>query len=173
MVTVRCTQKLARKLGLTKLMPTPAPTTALGDWYATILHTRPKHLVLLVSDTSRLAVLLPASPLSTLVPRFRTVLREVLQEMGVSAEAITREEKEMEALGFGPTQNRSVLGTMNEYVYQYQVSCDVAEDGGLYSLALISHRLNEIICSPLQWRRPREVAQELLDSKINADSSAE
>jgi len=165
MVTVRCTQKLARKMGLPKSVTTLAPTTALGDWYATILYTRPKHLVLLVSDTSRLAVLLPASPLSTLGTRFRVALREQLQEMGISEEAIVREEEQMQTLGFGPTKSRSVLGTMNEYVYQ--ISCDIAEEGGLYSPALLSQRLNEIICRLLQWRRPEEVGRELLDGWVN------
>ena len=172
MFTLRCTQKLAKKLRLPAPPPAPAaidpppPTTALGDWYATILHTRPRHLVLCVSDASRLAVVLPSSPLGTLVPRFRRALRPLLQEIGISEAAIAREEAQMESLVFGPTRSRSVLGTMNDFVYQIEYDCD------LYTPEEISLRLSEVPCGPLQMRYPREVAKELLESAAVPESQA-
>ena len=69
MLIVRCTAKLLARL---KVRPEPcsAPSTSrLGDWYATILPVRPSHLVLLVSEVSRLPVVLPARELPTISRR--------------------------------------------------------------------------------------------------------
>ena len=63
MMTLRCTQKLLDRLSLSGNLDTPetlSPTSMLGDWYATILFTRPSQLVLAVSEKSRLCLLLPA-----------------------------------------------------------------------------------------------------------------
>ena len=165
MVTLRCTKKLLSKLGTPATRnPAAAPqtaTTALGDWYATLLYTRPKHLVLCVSERSRLAVVLPAAPLSTLVPRFVPALHEVLQALGVSEAAIGREEREMAPSHLGPTQSRSILGTMNEYVKMLEYKEYEAADAG--SPLQISLSLSRILWSPLGWRYPEEVTRELLE----------
>ena len=130
----------------------------LGDGYATLLFTRPKHLALFVSEPSRLAVLIEAAPLSSLTPRFRSALREVLQALEISEAAIAKEEAAIDTLCFGPTQSRSVLGTMNEYIKHLDFL-----DGNEQCLPLVekSLLLNRIICKPLQWQHPAEVAREL------------
>ena len=58
MVTLRCTQKLLRRLEVTD--KPAAPTPVLGDWYANILFSRPHQLVLCVSERSLLPVVLLA-----------------------------------------------------------------------------------------------------------------
>jgi hypothetical protein len=135
-------------------------TTALGDWYATLLFARPKHLALFISERSRLAVVIEAAPLTSLAARFRPALREVLQALGVSEAAIVREEAQMNSFSFGPTQSRSIVGTMTEYVKMLQVLEDDPEAQTLLEKSLF---LNHIICSPLQWRHPDEVTRELLE----------
>ena len=169
MVTLRCTKKLLSKLGTPATrdpavapQPSTEATTALGDWYATLVHARPKHLVLCVSERSRLAVVLHAAPLNTLVPRFMPALHEVLQALGVSEAAIGREERQMVPIHLGPTRSRSILGTMNEYVKMLEV---LEDDPEAQSLLAKSMFLNRIICSPLQWRHPDEVTRELLETQ--------
>lgn len=172
MVTLRCTKKLLSRLHLPKPIgdtvasPSEPPTiskTALGDWYATLLFVRPKHLALFVSEHSRLAVLLEAAPLSTLTPRFRSALREVLHAVGVSEAAIAKEEAEMISFTVGPTQSRSVLGTMNEYVKTLEMLQDTADFPA--SLLEQSMFLNQVICKPLDWQHPDEVTRRLLSNK--------
>jgi len=173
LVTLRCTKKLLNNLGpAATLKPAVAPqpstaattetTTALGDWYATLVYARPKHLVLCVSERSRLAVVLHAAPLSTLVPRFVPALDEVLQALGVSEAAIGREEREMAPIHLGPTQSRSILGTMNEYVKMLEYKEYDEADAG--SPLQISLSLSRILWSPLGWRYPEEVTRELLEA---------
>jgi hypothetical protein len=68
-VIVRATRKLLQRLG----RPTagcPVSTTRLGDWYATHLPWRPRHVSLLVSERTLLPLLMPLTPAATLLDRF-------------------------------------------------------------------------------------------------------
>ena len=82
MVVVRCTRKLLDRLG----QGTPCEvtsTTTLGDWYATVLFTKPQHVVLLVNAATRLPVVIPARGLSTLPIRFAEGLTAVLTALQI------------------------------------------------------------------------------------------
>jgi len=171
MVTLRCTKKLRDKL------PASAPnapsnqpsTTALGDWYITILHTRPKHLLLCVSERSRLAVLFPAAPLATFVPRFRQALAQVLRASVIPEASIATELDEMMSFQFGPTQNRSLVGTMVEYVKTLEY---LDEDSELESALDKSLSLNRMIWRPLEYKTPEEVTRALLERVTSVSASA-
>ena len=161
MVTLRCTKKLRDKLPASESVATAlAPsTTLLGDWYITILHTRPKHLLLCVSEHSRLAVLFPAAPLSSFVPRFRQALGEALEALGISNDAIAEEQEEMATFQFGPTQSRSHVGTLIEYVKTLEF---VDSDRELESALSRSQLLNQMLWRPLEYKTPEEVTRRLL-----------
>lgn len=99
MYTLRCTQKLLRAgVRETTGLAEPA-TTALGDWYANVLFSRPQRLVVCVSEVTRLPVVLPASPAATLPERLPRGLAEVLLQIGVPQEAIRAELEQMQAGG--------------------------------------------------------------------------
>ncbi len=88
MVTLRCTQKLLKRMHLTveDLRGTVVvePTNALGDWYANLLMIERQHLVMLVSVRSRLCVLVYARDMDRLTKRFQDALTEVLQALQIS-----------------------------------------------------------------------------------------
>ena len=70
MVTLRCTQKLLKRMhlkveDLRSTVPVE-PTNALGDWYANLLIIERQHLVILVSARSRLCVLVYARDITYL-----------------------------------------------------------------------------------------------------------
>lgn len=117
MLIVRCTAKLLDRLKIRPLVSPGPSSTALGDWYATILPLRPSHLVLLVNETTRLPVVLPARELSTLARRIPEAIVDVLRDLGVDPETIERERKAMAEIAFDKTASRNVLGTMNEHVF--------------------------------------------------------
>lgn len=52
MLTLRCTQKLMRRLKVPTKVGTHAPTTVLGDWYANLIYARPQQLVLCMNERS-------------------------------------------------------------------------------------------------------------------------
>ena len=170
MMTLRCTQKLLERLSLSGNLDAPetlSPTSMLGDWYATILFTRPSQLVLAVSEKSRLCLLLPARELSTLAPRFRTEVAELLRRIGASEEEVEREVQGMSPLTFASTKvlsdtgtsvNRSVLGSMNDFTRMVKFSLQRRE----WPLLDLSEQMCETPCGPLQMRSPKEVARDLL-----------
>src|SRR5262249_18056775 len=99
MFTLRCTEKLLRRLHAEATDPPPRSTTVLGDWYATVIVTRPSHLVLGASERTLLPVVLVAAPSSTLVHRFREAVAGVVGALGVRSAAAAREIAEMGMMG--------------------------------------------------------------------------
>ncbi len=73
MVTLRCTQKLMRRLGVPVKVATHAPTTILGDWYANLIYARPRQIVLCMNERSLLLVLVAAQEGKSLPNRFRAL----------------------------------------------------------------------------------------------------
>ena len=144
MLVIRCTAKLRRRLSSQQMVDVARSTTRLGDWYATILHLRPAHVILLVNEPSRLAAMLPAREFSTLARRIPEAIAEVLRDLGISQAAIARERREMQEVAFAKTASRSVLGTMNDLAFQMETlraGCvtfsggpGVGENPDLYSL---------------------------------------
>jgi hypothetical protein len=117
MITLRCTQKVLRRLGISGSLPEPgAPTNALGDWYVNLLHFGRKQLVMATSERSLLTVLLPARELrESLVPNLCDVTYMLLLEIGVDKERAAREAEAMQPAAFGRTASRRVLGSMNDF----------------------------------------------------------
>jgi len=55
----RCTRKLLARIGPPVVEP-PASTTTLGDWFASQVAVSHKRFILLISEHSRLPVVMPA-----------------------------------------------------------------------------------------------------------------
>ena len=122
MVTIRCTQKLLRRL---RSESSPAPsTTRLGDWYANLLFARPEQLVLCVSERTLLPVIVTARNGNRLGERLSQALRVILQRFGIRPQLIDAEVTEMESVAFGPTRNRRLLGTLNDFMYRLPLYLD-------------------------------------------------
>ena len=164
MFTLRCTQKLLRRMRLfpedLKDAETPEPTTALGDWYAHLLILQRQHLVIFVSERSRLCLLIPARDMDRLTQRFLNALLVLLREISVPKAAIERERAAMESMCYGLTtgtpNGRSVLGTINDYTHMLRYY-DLNE----HSLPELSLRLSKTPVGPLKMQYPREVALSL------------
>ena len=156
MVTVRCTQKLLRRLRHTE--ETHAGTTVLGDWYANILFSRPQQLVLCVSERTLLPIVLPAKRVETLAPRLAAAVGEVLFRLGIGPGLIEREQDEMRTFVYGRTQNRRVLGSLNDFMFMlaHYRQAWPAE-------TLIAHSLHlaQTPCTPVGHSSPDRVTSEL------------
>jgi len=142
MLVLRCTRKLLDRLRIEPATTDGPSTTVLGDWYATILPVRPAHLVLLVNERSRLPVVLSARELSTLLDRIPEAIADVLSELGADASIIARERDAMGEIRCATTRSRSVLGTMNEFVFEMQIR---REHGALTDLHALSLSLANVL----------------------------
>ena len=116
MVTIRCTQKLLRRVQSEE--SPPSSDTLLSDWYANILFARPEQLILCVSERTLLPVIVTARPANALGARLAQALHQVLLRLGVSLRQVEAETAKMNPVAFGPTRNRRVLGTVNDFLFQ-------------------------------------------------------
>jgi hypothetical protein len=161
MFTLRCTRKLSKRLGINFDDRADLPTTALGDWYATVTFLQHRPIILFVSERSLLSVLLYAKESSTLIPRFLNGVTELLGHLGASKEAINKELEAMAERVFGPTKSRSVLGSMNDFIIQIRASAEYNPDRTLFDHQLT---LAEMPCGPMKYAFPGEQTLILLNS---------
>ena len=163
MLVVRCTAKLLARLKLRLVAVSLPSTTALGDWYATILPVRPAHLVLLVNESTRLPVVLPARELSTFAARIPEAITDVLRDLGVDPAAIDRERAAMAEIVFDRTASRSVLGTMNEHVFHMGMTRDAQPSMTEHALSMDLGRM--LVTIPGHgYQHPSEFAARVLGS---------
>lgn len=163
MLVVRCTAKLLDRL---KVRPGPASlasTTRLGDWYATILPLRPSHLVLLVNESTRLPVIVPARELATLAGRIPDAIAQVLRDLGIDPGIIDAEREAMAAITFDRTASRSVLGTMNELVFHLRPRRDAEPAMSEHKLSMDLGRVLVTIPGH-DYQHPGEFTAQLLRS---------
>jgi hypothetical protein len=101
-------------------LPDVESTTRLGDWYGNILRIGRRQHLLFISERSRLPVVIPIRESKRLVTMFPDAVCEVLGRVGVAAEDIADERSRMSVIAFGRTRNRSLLGTLNDFVFMAQ-----------------------------------------------------
>ncbi len=164
MNALRCTAKLRRRLGPEELAE-PGPGKALlGDWYAHLLTVDRQPLVLAVSERSLLAVVLPARDLRNLARHFLRAVRERLVRIGVEEAAVEKEMACLQPLAFAATRSRSVLGSLNEFVFQLKARA-AHPLGRDWTPQSFEDELGEVPCSPLGYDHPVAVARRLLGAE--------
>lgn len=133
----------------------------LGDWYANIVHTRPRQLVVCMNERTLLVVLVPARESRSLGARFREAVIAHLRRLGVPPAAVEAEARAMTELAFGPTASRSLLGCLREaaFALSFELECP-----RFSSLAEVEDWFSEHIYSTTNYRYPRELALELFDA---------
>lgn len=161
MVTLRCTQKLLRRLPEPPSETLLTPTTLLGDWYANILFSKPQQLVLCISERTLLPVVVPAKDIHTLSDRFMVAVREVLTALGVAPRLIEQELTQMHGLRFGRTNNKRILGSLNDFMFHLDYHLHTDPDESMLQRSL---HLGQIPCSPIGFKFPTEATLELFAS---------
>lgn len=156
MYTLRCTGKLLARLGPVSEVAREPPTTALGDWYGTLIHAPGMQVVLLVSERTLFPVVEPAREARTLTERFPLALARALAELGVAPPAIDREVQAMGGPRIGKTASRQVLGSMNDFQRMMRY-----HPWPPRSLTALSLELARAPCGPIGMRSPDDLTREL------------
>lgn len=142
---VRGTKKLRDRL---KQAPAAGPddqsTTELGDWFATALFWRPQ-VALLVNQRTFVPVLVELAPASSLLDRVPAAIATVLRHHGLEQEFLSAERGAMRDVRLAPTNDRRVLGVMNELTFQ----AEIRQQEGLTDLVELSLDLSRVILGPL------------------------
>jgi hypothetical protein len=157
MVILRLTKKLLRLVG-EPTIPVETSTTRLGDWTGNLFYVGRQRYVLLICEHSRLPVLMPGRDLRRLPQNFPGALSEVLFGLGVPSGAVCLEVEAASSAVLAPTNNRSLLGTLNDF--SYMVSYRLArQETDLVQEALW---LSGTPVRPLGPDRPRDIVHRLL-----------
>lgn len=158
MFVLRCTRKLLDRIGPPSAVTEPS-TTTLGDWFAQPFSVGRRRFILLACERSRQAVLMPGRDVRHLAQNFPGALAEVLVRLGASAPAVRRETGEMRECVIAATNNRSLLGTLNDFSFLLKWRLEDEPDGDLVDAALW---LSGTPVGPLGRDTPGEVTLRLL-----------
>ena len=119
-------------------------TTMLGDWFATGLFWKPQ-VALLVNERTLLPVYMPLAPAATLLDRVPPAIATVLRLHGVDDTTIASELAAMGDTRMAPTNNRSVVGVMNEFAFHGEGVFEASR----IDLEQLSLRMSQMIVGPL------------------------
>ena len=173
MPILRCTQKLLKEL---RTAPSQLVESvgALGSWHANLLRFERRKCVLFTNDATLYSVFVPGlrkSQFQCIVDvmgqaLFRSLRLADFSEPQIAA--IIREVDGSNELQIAKTNNRSVLGSMNDMAYQIE-SMVVSEGGlGMCSLDEINRQLNRI---PMSAIRPHTYSVNALQSMLSASAT--
>jgi hypothetical protein len=146
-LVVRGTKKLRDRVRGASAGDGDVSTTVLGDWFATALFWRPQ-VALLVNYRTFLPVFVELAPAATLLDRMPAVIEAVLRRHGVDEAFLAVERDAMSEVRIGPTNDRSVVGVMNEFAFLGEHHWK----GGLHDLEVLSLRMAHLPLGPLRHR---------------------
>lgn len=158
MLALRFTQKLLKDMNSTPVEL--GEVDPLFSWHVNILQLRRKH-ILFVNDSSRLCLIIDgirSSQLGKLQEKFKAELKEYLLLEGVERSKIDQYFFEAGEIRIGKTNNKSVLGTMNEISFY----CINTEFNHTFDL---SAWLNSMIYKPIDYEEPINVFKKALEEK--------
>ena len=158
MVILRLTRKLLSRVGPPPAVAGPS-TTVLGDWFAHLVFVGHQRYVLLVSEHARLPVIVPGRDLKNLARNFPGALAPVLHALGVPGAAAEREVEATREAAIAPTNNRSLLGTLNDFSQALRYRLWDEADADLVEVALW---LSRTPVGPLGYDAPDRVTRRLL-----------
>ncbi|MFI2859014.1 DUF6933 domain-containing protein [Paenibacillus sp. JSM ZJ436] len=150
MLALKCTQKLLKDM---KTAPVELEHIyPFFSWHANLLQLQKKHIIF-VNDATRLGFLVDgirSGQVAKLKETFVTGVKEYLQLEGVRRGLVEQYFLEAGEISMGKTNDRSVLGTLNEMsFYSQTMRFDHTHD--------LSAMLNSMIYKPIDYEEPIQV----------------
>ena len=157
MQLIRCTKKLQKEIGLKpkNLAEEDASTSLLGSWHANLLLIDRRKCVLFVNDKTLFNFIIPGVKKAELVKlddHFKSYLQCILADEGFDKTICDQIQQEYDTIGFANTNNKSVMGSMNDLAFNYTLS--IQQDGGVNRCMLpkIVHQLNRMPMGALKYQ---------------------
>ena len=167
---LRCTKKLITEMGLKErgLVQEEDDTTGLGDWYANIFkYSRFKCLIFTNEMTLFSFVIFRVGKreITQLSGEFHYHMHLALKHEGIPGNVILAILKDYHHMGYGKTNNRSVLGSMNDISNRYKFMLDRfdrIDNLDPDSLQSLNHKLNRIPLKTIGYKYPIKKLQDVL-----------
>jgi hypothetical protein len=158
-LVVRGTKKLRDRVKGALVVDAEESTTALGDWFANALFWRPQ-VALLVNSRTLLPVFMELAPAVTLLHRAPATIEAVLRRHGVDETFLALERNDMSEVRIGPTNNRRVVGVMNEFAGHGEWLWN----DGQRDLEALSHHMSSLIIGRLDEGSPDRALSTVMGS---------
>ena len=167
MLQFRCTAKVQKEMGLNPndLSKIVEGESMLGNWYINLFTVDRRKTFLFVNEKTLLSFILygiKKSNIQHIHEAFLKALNQLLLIEGVDYTIINKLNNEYFDLEYTKTNNKYILGTMNNLtvIYKYLVSTD----GGFKccDLTRIIHQINTMPQRNIKWKHPIDLAKELL-----------
>jgi len=160
---IRCTQKLLKEL---RVKPVESDVVSeVESWHANLLRIDRRKCVLFTHDTTLFSFLVPGLRRPDF-DHFDVVFGEGLfrsmRLFDFTQDQIEQMLDWSRHISYAKTNNRSVLGSMNDLAFHIEYY--IADDGSLDTadLATMHKRINEIPFKAIDYKYPREQLQALL-----------
>ena len=156
MITLRCTQKLRKYLGVISIEIPEPPTAVLGDWYGNLVPTFSGDLIIFVNEKSLITVAIPVWESNNLVPLFRIRVANLLGMIGVYPKDIDNEISHFDQIQYSKTASRRVLGSLNDFAWHYQMMAEEVRSKADLSLSNAELKLSQrpSAPTPVSWTSP-------------------
>ncbi len=161
---IRCTQKLFAELKKKPTTEVP-PKDPFWSWHANVFHIERRKCVLITNDTTLFTMFIPALK----KPDFQSfhfvfgqhLFKNLLYEE-IPQNQIETVLSECEGIKYEKTNNRSVLGSMNDQ--RFQLEYLIQAEGGLAGTEIykLNHKLNRNILSAIDYKYPIEMLRKKL-----------
>jgi len=166
MQTIHCTQKLLKELGMqgATILQSEPQHGLLGPWHANLIRIERRKCVLFTNDHTLYSFLLPGvkkADLKNFRELFLLHLKMNLMKEGFGAEEISKACAEYDEIAVAPTNNRSVLGSMNDLVQHYEFFISRFGDLDRADMLAVNMQINRTPMGALKYQYPIEKAYEL------------
>ena len=167
---IHCTKKLLKELDVPLVEPDKIlqPTEGLGNWCANLLRIERRKCLIFTNEKSLYTFLIPKvlkANLKNIEQEFLINLSYNLQNEGFGLDLINRVMQEYQEVGFAKTSNRQVLGSMNEFAFQYEVL--IMQKEGLENIRILelNKHINRTIMGAVKYKHPIEALRQLITKK--------
>jgi hypothetical protein len=164
-VIIRCTKKLLSELKV-KPKSEESPKDSFWRWHANVFHIERRKCVLVTNDSTLFTMFIPTLKKPDFQSfhlifgqqLFKNLLHEKTPQHQIEAVL-----SECEDIQYERTNNRSVLGSMNDQ--RYQLEYFIHAEGGLAmtDIYALNHYVNKNILSAIGYKNPIEMLREKLN----------
>jgi len=161
---LHCTQKVLKELKVPVSNPGEFSfSEGLSNWYVNLLRIERRKCLLFTNEKTLYSFLVPAvlkENLKHIEQEFLVHLLLNLRYEGFAPDILEKFSREYRQFVFAKTVSRSVLGSMNDIAYHYEVYIHM--DGGIENAKImqINHKINRMPMSAISYKYPIEALRE-------------
>lgn len=165
---LRCTKKLIKLFKLT-LVENIATDNVFSEWYANLIYIEGKKYILFTESKTLYSILLlniKKSDMPNIDNLFYNQLYKSLLNIGIREEMIKKMVPKPLKIYYSKTQSRKILGSMNDYAFQYKYV--ILARGGIKYINIdeIIRDINETPMSLIQYNSANRLVRMILNENF-------